>query len=54
MYTLPEYRGQGINGRIIADLKRWAVSRGLTEIRLTVYYGFKRHLVEMRLREGEG
>jgi len=64
MYTLPQYRGQGINGRIIADLKRWAVSRGLNEIRLTVYQdnepalrayekaGFKRHLVEMRLREG--
>ncbi len=61
MYTLPAYRGLGINGRIIAVLKEWAVSKGLNEIRLTVYndnvsaikayekIGFKKHLIEMRL-----
>lgn len=61
MYTLPEYRGKGINGEIIKELKRWVFSKGLTEIRLTVYdvndpaliayekVGFKKHIVEMRL-----
>ncbi len=61
MYTHPEYRGQGINSGIIDVLRQWAISRGLTEIRLTVYnenspaisayerYGFKKHLIEMRL-----
>ena len=61
MFTLPNYRGQGINGRIIGELKKWAKTRGLKEIRLTVYVdndpaikayekqGFKKHLIEMRL-----
>ncbi|MCJ7468038.1 MAG: GNAT family N-acetyltransferase [Maribacter sp.] len=61
MYTHPDYRGLGINGRIIAALKEWATSKGLHEIRLTVYndnlsairayekIGFKRHIIEMRL-----
>ena len=66
MYTLPEYRGYGINGRIIAALKQWALGQGLQEMRLTVYpgnqpalrayekVGFSPHLMEMRLREEEG
>ena len=61
MYTLPEFRGKGINGKIIEGLKSWVLSKGLTEIRLTVYddhepalsayekVGFKRHIIEMRL-----
>jgi ribosomal protein S18 acetylase RimI-like enzyme len=61
MYTLPEYRGRGINAKIIEGLKNWVFSKGLTEIRLTVYddnepalrayekVGFKKHIVEMRL-----
>lgn len=65
MYTQPEYRGQGINGQIIKKLKEWAISKGLMEVRLTVYdqnepairayekVGFKKHIVEMRLRIGE-
>lgn len=65
MYTYPDYRGRGVNGQILTDLKAWATGRGLFEMRLTVYYdnepalrayekaGFKRHLVEMRLRERE-
>ncbi len=65
MYTQPEYRGQGINGQIIKELKEWAISKGLMEVRLTVYdqnepairayekVGFKKHIVEMRLRIGE-
>ncbi len=61
MYTVPEFRGKGVNARIVAFLKNWASSRGLREIRLTVYYdnlpairayekvGFRSHLVEMRV-----
>jgi ribosomal protein S18 acetylase RimI-like enzyme len=62
MYTRPDYRGLGINGQIIEVLKSWAHTRGLSEIRLTVYTenqpairayekaGFTSHLLEMRLR----
>ncbi|MEP2238410.1 MAG: GNAT family N-acetyltransferase [Maribacter sp.] len=62
MYTDPEYRGKGINGKIVATLQDWALNMGLTEIRLHVYEenepaikayekkGFKKHLIEMRLR----
>ena len=63
MYTMPEHRGKGINGQLMADLKQWAKKRGLTEFRLTVYEGnlsairayekagLSRHLLEMRWRE---
>jgi ribosomal protein S18 acetylase RimI-like enzyme len=62
MYTLPEFRGRGINGMIIESLKEWAGQKGLREVRLTVYQenepaiasyeksGFQKHLIEMRLR----
>lgn len=62
MYTDPEYRGKGINGKIISGLQDWCTKAGLTEIRLHVYcenepaikayekVGFKRHMIEMRLR----
>ena len=62
MYTKPEYRGKGINGKIVEMLKEWSLSKGLFEIRLTVYHdnvgaikayektGFKSHLHEMRIR----
>jgi GNAT superfamily N-acetyltransferase len=61
MYTLPKYRGKGINGKIIETLTAWALSRGLEEVRLTVYddnapaiaayekVGFKKHIIEMRI-----
>lgn len=61
MFTLPAYRGRGINAMIISELKQWAVDKGLGEVRLTVYsdnepalrayekVGFKRHIIEMRL-----
>jgi GNAT superfamily N-acetyltransferase len=60
MFTLPEYRGHGLNGKILFALKDWANQSGLTEIRLTVYnnnlpalrayekVGFKPHMIEMR------
>ena len=61
LYTKPEYRGKGINAKIIAALKTWANENGLTEVRLTVYQdnipaikayekvGFTKHIIEMRL-----
>lgn len=61
MFTHPDFRGHGINTRIIDALKQWSMEKGLKEIRLTVYdenlaairayekYGFKKHLIEMRL-----
>ncbi|MFD0799358.1 GNAT family N-acetyltransferase [Maribacter chungangensis] len=65
MFTLPEYRGQGLNGKILSALKNWANESGLKEIRLTVYnendaalrayekVGFKRHIIEMRWPDDE-
>ncbi len=61
MYTRPEYRGKGINARIVERLKQWSYAKGLKEIRLTVYndnysaikayekVGFKKHIITMRL-----
>jgi len=61
MFTLPSYRGYGINKAIVRKLTAWANTRGLQEIRLTVYednvsairayekVGFKKHMIEMRL-----
>ena len=61
MYVVPEYRGMGVNKNIIEALKQWIVSRGITEIRLEVYYtneaavrayqkaGFSKHMIEMRM-----
>jgi GNAT superfamily N-acetyltransferase len=63
MYTLPHYRGQGINGLLIRALQKWSLDHGLEEMRLTVYndnlpalrsyekVGFSRHIIEMRLRK---
>jgi len=60
MYVLPEYRGQGINKRIIDALKNWAAIQNITEFSLEVYYdnvsaikayekiGFSKYMLEMR------
>jgi len=60
MYVLPEYRGNGINKRIIDALKNWAALQNIKEFRLEVYYdnasaikayekfGFSRYSLEMR------
>jgi len=62
MFTLPEYRGMGVNTKIIENLKQWSYSKGFKELRLTVYdenhgairayekAGFKKHIIEMRLQ----
>jgi ribosomal protein S18 acetylase RimI-like enzyme len=39
MYVDPEYRGMGINKMVIETLKSWVLSRGVSELRLDVYYG---------------
>lgn len=61
MYVKPEYRGQGINQKILQHLIDWAKDRNLTEVRLEVYdentiaknayfkAGFRPNLLEMRL-----
>ena len=61
MYTVPEFRGKGVNQKIIEELKRWAISMGIAEMQLEVYSenapaikayekaGFSRHLITMRM-----
>lgn len=61
MYVKPEYRGKGIIQGIVGELKKWAESNDLTEIRLEVYddndaairayekSNFKKYMVEMRM-----
>ena len=61
MYVLPQYRGQGINKKIIEYLKNWAALKNITELRLDVYFantpaikayektGFAKHMLAMRL-----
>ena len=60
MYVLPQHRGKGVNKMVINALKEWAVSKGITELRLEVYYkntpaikayekvGFISHMIQMR------
>jgi len=37
MYVKPEYRGRGVNQKILEALKQWSISKKLTEMRLDVY-----------------
>lgn len=62
MFIKNEFRGQGVNQKIIDELCNWAKSKNITEVRLDVYddnlsamkayekVGFKKHLVEMRMK----
>lgn len=61
MYVKPDFRGHGINKKIIGELIEWAKNRNQTEVRLEVYdknviaknayqkIGFTPNLLEMRL-----
>lgn len=61
MYVDPEYRGMGINKKVMDHLISWAVSRNMTEFRLDVYetnaaaisayekVGFTKLMVQMRM-----
>ena len=60
MYVLPEYRGQGINKKIMDVLINWAAAQNINEFRLDVYnenvsaikayekFGFSKYFLEMR------
>ena len=61
MYVKPEYRGRGVNQKVIEALQQWAISQNVTEFRLEVYdenlpavrayekIGFSKQLVQMRM-----
>jgi ribosomal protein S18 acetylase RimI-like enzyme len=61
MYVDEKHRGKGINKMIIDELKKWAISKGMTELRLDVYIenagaikayekaGFSKLMIEMRM-----
>ena len=60
MYVEPAHRGKGVNKMIVDALEQWALSKGISEMRLEVYVpntaaikayekvGFAKHMVEMR------
>lgn len=37
MYTKPEHRGKGVNKKVMDYLYGWSKSKGIKEVRLTVY-----------------
>lgn len=61
MFVTPEFRGKGVNKKIIAEVKNWCIKKKIHELRLDVYCenisaikayekaGFKNHLVNMRI-----
>ncbi len=65
MYVDPEYRGRGINQKVVAQLTEWAKSKQLKVLCLTVFSqnqsairayekaGFYQNLIEMRLNLSE-
>ena len=62
MYTDTDFRGMGINSKIIEYLKNWCISQNIFEMRLDVYdtnqsavkayekFGFKKDMVNMRMQ----
>jgi GNAT superfamily N-acetyltransferase len=65
MFVEPDWRGRGVNARLIAALKEWCRAHGVTELRLDVYAdnepavrayrkaGFRASMVEMRVTLAE-
>ncbi|GAA6203470.1 MULTISPECIES: GNAT family N-acetyltransferase [Thalassotalea] len=61
MFVQEEYRGKGLNHRVIDALTQWSLEQGVTMMHLDVYtenasairayqkVGFKEYLVEMRM-----
>lgn len=61
MFTDANYRGIGVNSKIIEGLKDWSRAQNIDELRLDVYndnpsairayekVGFKKHLINMRI-----
>ncbi len=62
MYVVPEYRGKGVNKKILDVLAAWSAAENIKELRLDVYQdneaaikayeksGFVKHMVEMRMK----
>ena len=62
MYTLPTYRGMGVNRHILEGLAEWSKRQGVYDLFLDVYdnnpaairayekFGFEKRLVEMRVK----
>ena len=60
MYVVPDLRGQGVNRKIMEELKKWSKEQNINELRLEVYadnasamrayekLGFTKHMLEMR------
>ncbi len=60
MYIMPQWRGNGINKKILDKLTEWVQQHNITELRLDVYQpniaaikayekaGFTKHMIEMR------
>ncbi len=60
MFVIPEYRGKGVNRKIVEYLEAWSASKGVAELLLEVYVenvaairayeksGYLANLVEMR------
>jgi GNAT superfamily N-acetyltransferase len=38
MYVVPEYRGKGVNKKIVEALETWTLAQGVTEMQLEVYF----------------
>jgi GNAT superfamily N-acetyltransferase len=65
MYVVPEYRGKGVNKKIIQALEAWTLAQGVTEMQLEVYAanaaairayeksGYSRLIITMRKGLGE-
>lgn len=61
MFVKPEFRGMGVNKKIIDQIKTWAKTKNIKELRLDVYNdnfiaikayekaGFEKHLLNMRI-----
>ena len=62
MYVEPDFRGRGINRRIVEGLQNWCKAQKIMELRLDVYSknlgairayekaGFSSHMLEMRMK----
>jgi ribosomal protein S18 acetylase RimI-like enzyme len=61
MYVSPQHRGKGVNNLVMQALKNWAISQGITELQLEVYYdnasavrayeksGFIKSMIQIRM-----
>lgn len=66
MYVVPEYRGQGVNKRILERLVQWSTDQGISDFYLDVYSenqaairayqkaGFVHSMIEMKLNVSKG